>query len=172
MRVAVTDLLVNCDSPRFARTNVVPISQSVSEHVIFRLAAQIPGVSPHAVVLRRQQFPISVKLISRPGAENRRASPFRRITKVRAHSILIHERNVFGGDTRYHAIRQLGVANILRHFLVETDAVVIEQDRRTRQVGLLQPAELFAMRTIRQHAEHIAQDGAIYKLIDLPQELA
>ena len=69
--------------------------------------------------------------------------------------IFIAEDGVFRRGRRHEAVRELRIGNVINGFREQLREVKIVAQRRSVQVIFLQPAQPFAVRTIRHQADHI-----------------
>jgi len=101
-------------------------------------------------------------------AESYGAAPLRRVAEV---GPAVFERDILRGDGRHAAAVVLGIPYVPRHLSVELAHVEVPHDGRAHQVGLFQPAELFAVRAVGEHALQVALDGGEDQLMDAVQQV-
>jgi len=70
------------------------------------------------------------------------------------------------------AVGRLAVVDVVRDLGVELLDVVVIHDPRARQVSLLEPPQLLAVRAVRENALHVAQDGGVDEPVNAVEEVA
>ena len=150
--------------PGIARPDVVPIAQSKLDDAVVFPIVEVFHIASHHLKIFVQNLKIAVVLIEEPGIDDGRAAPLWRIAEVGPLALKLR---VLGCNRGNASIRLLCFAHILTDLPVEQRHIVVEHDGRTHQVCLFQPAELFPMGAVREHALEIAQDGHVDQLVDV-----
>ena len=78
---------------------------------------------------------------------------------------------VLGCGCGDHAIFELRLGCIAGDLGIERGHVVVVHDRGSHEMGHFEPAELFAMRAVGQHALKVAADAPIDQAVDLVEQL-
>ena len=108
----------------------------------------------------RQYCAVAIHLVDLPWRDDIRAAPLRRITETAA------KNRVLRCDVRDHTVRQLCFAHVVGDFGIECRHIEIVHQATRQQVRALQPAELLAMRTVRQYALEIAFNGGLDQFVN------
>ena len=125
---------------------------------------KVVDVPLHPLVIVAQRSQIPVPFVQVPRNDDKGASPFGRIDKIR------REGDVLRGNRRHHTVGMLCGTHIVYLFRIEPGNIVTVLDRAAHQVRYLQPAELLTVRAVGQHAGHIAAYRPVDERVNLVEQ--
>ena len=143
---------------------VVPVAEAVRQQVALGLRAEVVHVALHRRPRPRQRLAVAVPAVEEPGQDDPAAAPLRRVAEAPL------ELHVLGRDVGNEPVLGLGVHDVGDLLAVEAEEVVVEVDGLAHEVGLLEPAQLLAVRAVGQDAREVAADRPAHQGVDPVEE--
>ena len=125
---------------------------------------KVVDVALHIRIIGFDRARIAIPLVNVPRADDKCASPFRRILEAS------FEFDQFGSNGRYHAVGCLCGAHIVECLFVQACQVVAVLYGVLHQMRFFQPTYFLTMRTVGQYACHIAADRPVDQFICLVKQ--
>ena len=149
---------------------LVPVAETAGRYE--ESALFVPGLRADVLVVGDHVFPVFAyeRIVARPFVLLPRnlddgRTPFDRVAETAL------EDGVFGRDVRHHAVRKLRVGKVAARLGEQRLGVPAPSDLVGVDVVLLLPAELFAVRTVGEHALHVGTLRPPADVVDFVEEL-